>query len=116
MGSERIVVVHPTWQYMSISLTTEPAHDLDELYFRNAISIALRDAFGIIGMSTPIDVLTFDLDTQHAVIRVPSEYLVQVRSALSLLNKVDGTRTCRFHVHQASSHLMSLACDLPTAI
>ncbi|TPX32617.1 hypothetical protein SmJEL517_g04295 [Synchytrium microbalum] len=110
MATERIILNTPKWYYLSVSLISDPPHPLDELYFRNAMSMALREAFGISGMSTPLDLLRFDHQAQHAFIRIPQVYLIQVQSALTLLHSLDD-RTCRFHVHQVSAHLMSLAVD-----
>ena len=62
------------WNHLRLAYrTSEPPDDLDELYFRNAVSVALREAFGIIGMSTPVDILKFDQEAQRAILRVPSE-------------------------------------------
>lgn len=76
-------------------------------YFKGKIDQSLQTVFGEIGGHTTVDVLKFDQTNQRAILRVPSDYYVKLRAALSLISSFQDIPCC-VKVNTASPVLLSL--------
>ncbi|KAJ6630193.1 Ribonuclease P protein subunit p14 [Pseudolycoriella hygida] len=94
--------------YLDVSLDTESRPEvLLPTYFKSKIDQSLQSIFGEIGGHTTVDILKFSQTDQRAILRVPSDYYVKLRAALSLISSFQEIPCC-FKVNAASSVLLSL--------
>jgi hypothetical protein len=63
------------WTYAKIKIKfeDEQTHLQDSLTFRNAISLATKHTFGIMGQAVDIDVLSYEPSISIGIIRIPAE-------------------------------------------
>jgi len=77
------------------------------LTLKEKIDQSLQTIFGEIGGHTTVDVLKFNQTNQRAILRVPSDYYVKLRAALSLISSFQDIPCC-IKVKAASPVLLSL--------
>lgn len=78
------------------------------VFVKGAIVQSLKTVFGEIGGETELDLLTFDEERQKGVLRVPIDFVVKTRAALTLISEFQGI-PANFRVNNASPQLASLA-------
>lgn len=83
------------------------AENLLPVYVKGCIEQSLHRVFGEIGGHTTVDVLKFDEKHHRFILRVPEQFYVKLRAALTLIDKFQGI-PCYFHVQSASSVLLAL--------
>lgn len=91
---------------VEIKLAEEP-NDLSAIYVKSGIERSLVQVFGEIGGQTEIDLLKFDKERKRVVLRVPREFCVKLRAAITLIGFYQGV-PCHFHVRKISPVLLSL--------
>ncbi|KAI8928905.1 hypothetical protein BC831DRAFT_509632 [Entophlyctis helioformis] len=85
-----------------------PPGDFDEVSFKNAVVLALRQSFGIVGTAVTVDVLHYNDADRKAWIRTPAETSTMVASAIALYADYNGA-SCRMSVLQSSPFLFALS-------
>lgn len=88
-------------------LQSRPEEELLPVFVRGAIVQSLKTVFGEIGGETELDLLTFDVIRQKGILRVPTNFLVKTRAALTLIAEFQGIPAI-FQVNKASPQLASL--------
>lgn len=83
------------------------ADNLLPVYVKGCIEQSLHRIFGEIGGHTTVDVLKFDANRRRFILRVPEQFYVKLRAALTLIEKFQGI-PCYFHVQSASGVLLAL--------
>lgn len=78
------------------------------LTFKVIITQAMREMFGLAGVSITVDILKYNEVRREAILRVPQSGLVKLWSSLTLLGTFQD-KSCAFRVIQISSHLIALA-------
>lgn len=91
---------------ISLKLAAEP-EQLLPVYFKSCLDQALVRIFGEIGGQTTVDVLKFDAKQARAIVRVPIDYYVKLRSAITLTGQFQDI-PCSFVIHKASPLLLGL--------
>ncbi|XP_053698108.1 ribonuclease P protein subunit p14-like [Sabethes cyaneus] len=91
---------------ISLKLAAEP-EQLLPVYFKSCLEQALVRIFGEIGGQTTVDILKFDTKQARAIIRVPTDFYVKLRSVISLIGQFQDI-PCSFVVHKASPLLLGL--------
>lgn len=76
-------------------------------FFKSSIEQSLSKIFGEIGGLTTVDLLKFDENRTRGILRVPEDFYVKLRAALTLINKFQDI-PCYFKVNSASPVLLSL--------
>ncbi|XP_055545362.1 uncharacterized protein LOC129730160 isoform X2 [Wyeomyia smithii] len=71
---------------ISLKLAAEP-DQLLPVYFKSCLEQALVRIFGEIGGQTTVDLLKFDTKQARAIVRVPSNIYVKLRSAIALIGQ-----------------------------
>ncbi|XP_055850855.1 ribonuclease P protein subunit p14-like [Episyrphus balteatus] len=99
------------YYYLDITLKFQD-EEKDDLvltpaYFKGSIDHSLRSVFGEIGGLTEVDIFKFDSDSRRAIVRVPEDYYVKTRAAITLISKFQDIR-CHFQVKKASPILLQL--------
>ncbi|XP_069499872.1 ribonuclease P protein subunit p14 [Ambystoma mexicanum] len=107
---ERIVLKNASdYHYMKIQLVFQGDRlRLNAAEFKQLIILALRELHGEVGAALLLDVLKFDEQTLTAIIRICSNGLVKLWSALTLLG-IYKNKICAFRVIQTSPFLLALA-------
>lgn len=77
------------------------------VYVKGCIHRSLNRVFGEIGGHTTVDVLKFDENRYRFILRVPEQFYVKLRAALTLIDTFQDV-PCTFHVNSASNVLLSL--------
>lgn len=77
------------------------------VFIKGRIEQSLQKIFGEIGGQTTVDILKFEEKRKRAVVRVPDQFYVKLRTALTLTDSYQGV-PCHFHIHSASPVLISL--------
>lgn len=75
--------------------------------FLACIKQSLTRVFGEIGGLTTVDLLKFDEKRLRVILRVPIDFYVKLRAALTLISTFDEI-PCHFKVNNSSSVLISL--------
>lgn len=83
------------------------AENLLPVYVKGCIDQSLHRIFGEIGGHTTVDVLKFDVKQNRLILRVPEQFYVKLRAALTLIDSFQGI-PCYFHVQSASPVLLAL--------
>lgn len=83
------------------------AENLLPVYVKGCIEQSLHRVFGEIGAHTTVDVLKFDEKRRRLILRVPEQFYVKLRAALTLIDTFQGI-PCYFHVQSTSCVLLSL--------
>lgn len=83
------------------------AENLLPVYVKGCIEQSLHRVFGEIGGHTTVDVLKFDEKRRRLILRVPEQFYVKLRVALTLIDTFQGI-PCYFHVQSTSCVLLSL--------
>lgn len=83
------------------------ANSVLPVFVKGSIEQSLHKIFGEIGGHTTVDLLKFDEKRLRAIIRVPENFCVKLRAALTLINSFQGV-PCRFHVNSVSAVLLAL--------
>ncbi|XP_055902911.1 ribonuclease P protein subunit p14-like [Eupeodes corollae] len=99
-----------SYYYLDVALKFQDKTEnlvLTPAYFKGSIDQSLRSVFGEIGGLTEVDIFKFDLANQRAIIRVPEDYYVKTRAAITLISKFQDIR-CHFQVKKASPILLQL--------
>jgi ribonuclease P protein subunit RPP14 len=78
------------------------------VFVKGAIVKSLKTVFGEIGGETDLDLLTFDDSRQKGILRVPIDFVVKTRAALTLISEFQGIPAI-FQVNKSSPQLASLA-------
>ena len=84
--------------------------EIAEIYFLGSILQSLKKIFGEIGGHTTVDLLKYEHNKNRGIIRVPSDYYVKLRTAITLTGQFQDT-PCAFIVHKASPILLSLVAS-----
>ncbi|XP_051028894.1 ribonuclease P protein subunit p14 [Acomys russatus] len=107
---ERVVYKSPSeYHYMKVRLEfQEQGVELNAAQFKQLLVSALRDLFGEVGASLPVDVLTYDEKTLSAILRICSSGLVKLWSSLTLFGAYKNKK-CAFRVIQVSPFLLALS-------
>lgn len=103
--SENQLLIH-NFCFNSRKLASE-ADNLLPIYVKGCIEQSLHRVFGEIGGHTTVDVLKFDENRRRLILRVPEQFYVKLRAALTLIDQFQGI-PCYFHVQSASSVLLAL--------
>lgn len=77
------------------------------VFVKGSIEQSLHRIFGEIGGHTTVDLLKFDEKRHRVILRVPENFYVKLRAALTLINSFQGI-PCRFHVNSVSAVLLAL--------
>ncbi|XP_038666433.1 ribonuclease P protein subunit p14 [Scyliorhinus canicula] len=99
------------YHYLKVGLAfeeTRPGFRLNAAHFKQLIVSALKDLHGEIGAALPFDVLKFEEETLTSILRVKSNGLVKLWSALTLLGSYQNQK-CAFRVTQVSPFLLALS-------
>lgn len=83
------------------------ANSVLPVFVKGSIEQSLHKIFGEIGGHTTVDLLKFDEKRHRAILRVPENFYVKLRAALTLINSFQGI-PCRFHVNSVSAVLLAL--------
>uniref|UniRef100_A0A182XHE8 CHCH domain-containing protein n=1 Tax=Anopheles quadriannulatus TaxID=34691 RepID=A0A182XHE8_ANOQN len=79
---------------VEIKLAEEP-NQLSALYLKGSIERSLTKVFGEIGGQTEVDLLKFDAQRKRIILRVPKEFYVKLRAAITLIGEFQGV-PCNF--------------------
>lgn len=82
----------------------EEPEDLLPAFVIGAIIKSLTSVFGEIGGQTELDLLTFDEKRRKGILRVPSDFEVKLRAALSLISEFQKV-PAYFQVNQVTNQL-----------
>lgn len=77
------------------------------VFVEGSIEQSLRTIFGEIGGHATVDLLKYDESRRRAILRVPEDFYVKLRAALTLTSTFQGV-LCHFYVHSVSRVLLSL--------
>ncbi|XP_055642887.1 ribonuclease P protein subunit p14-like isoform X6 [Toxorhynchites rutilus septentrionalis] len=91
---------------VSLKLASEP-EQLQPVYFKSCLERSLVKIFGEIGGLTTLDVLKFDAVRSRAIVRVPVEFYVKLRTAITLTGEFQDI-DCAFVVNKAAPLLLGL--------
>lgn len=78
-----------------------------QAFVKGAIIKSLQTIFGEIGGQTEFEVLTFDETRLKGILRVPADFTIKLRIALTLIAEFQGIPSI-FQVHKQSQQLNSL--------
>lgn len=92
--------------YLNRKLANKETNPLP-VFVKGSIEQSLRTTFGEIGGQTTFDLLKFDESRQRLILRVPKEFYVKLRSALTLISTFQGV-PCHFYIHSVSKVLLAL--------
>lgn len=93
--------------HFSRKLQSRPEDELLPVFVKGAIVKSLKTVFGEIGGETELDLLKFDEARQKGILRVPIDFVVKTRAALTLIAEFQGIPAI-FQVNNASPKLLSL--------
>jgi RNase P/RNase MRP subunit POP5 len=85
-------------------------YEITPEYFKNNIVVAITRLFGESTACVDIDVLKYNSRSKRAILRVPADHYVKIRSSLTLCGKYQGD-SCAYIVHKASPLLLNLQGD-----
>jgi len=85
----------------------QPEVDLSPAVLQNNILLALRNLFGEVGAGYPVDILKINRTKQEFLVATYAEYLVKIRTALTLHGRYQGDRCC-FSTIKVTESLLSL--------
>uniref|UniRef100_A0A182K2T4 Uncharacterized protein n=1 Tax=Anopheles christyi TaxID=43041 RepID=A0A182K2T4_9DIPT len=91
---------------VEIKLAGNP-NQLSALYLKASIDKSLTKVFGEIGGQTEVDLLKFDQKRRRIILRVPKEFYVKLRAAITLIGEFQGV-PCYFQVKKVSALLLTL--------
>ncbi|KAG5670992.1 hypothetical protein PVAND_001217 [Polypedilum vanderplanki] len=91
----------------SIKLKSDQIDDLSCVFIKGAIIKSLLQIFGEIGGNTEFDLLKFDEHRRKGIIRVPADFSIKLRIALTLISEFQGVSAI-FQVHKATNTLPAL--------
>lgn len=106
MFSHHLSFLNSCVLYISRELDQQP-DQLLPVFFKGRIEQVLNTVFGEIGGHITVDVLKFNVKTRRAILRVPDDHYVKLRSALTLVATFQDIPCC-YKVHSASPVLLSL--------
>ena len=87
-----------TFSLLSIALVFEdPEYHLYPAFYQQAITIALKQAFGLTGETIYFEILEIEPEKGLSTIKIYSEFVKKVWCALTLFHEYDKCR-CRFDV------------------
>uniref|UniRef100_A0A182MUI7 Uncharacterized protein n=1 Tax=Anopheles culicifacies TaxID=139723 RepID=A0A182MUI7_9DIPT len=89
-----------------IKLARKP-NQLSALYIKGSIDHSLVKIFGDIGGQTEVDLLKFDEQRRRIILRVPKEFYVKLRAAITCIGDFQGV-PCNFQVKKVSPLLLTL--------
>lgn len=104
------------YSYLKVQLHIHDEAQLDNSFlqtlgilgFRALIDQALREAYGIVGgLSFQIDVLNYEEEKAIAILRIPYQHLIVMKSALSLLYLYE-SHSCSIRILKSSSYPLFL--------
>ncbi|XP_026474903.1 ribonuclease P protein subunit p14 [Ctenocephalides felis] len=94
--------------YLDLSLElAQDDSNVSIIYLKKNIINSLRQIFGEISSSVNIDILKYDSCERRAIIRVPAEQYVKLRSSLTLCSTYENI-SCAYKIHNISPSLLSL--------
>lgn len=85
----------------------EQPDQLLPVFVKGKIEQTLQTVFGEIGGNTTVDLLKFNNKTGRSILRVPDNYYVKLRAALTIIATYQDI-PCTVKVHSASPVLLSL--------
>jgi ribonuclease P protein subunit RPP14 len=88
-------------------LKDKPSEEILPIYIKGAIVKSLTQVFGEIGGLTTVDLLKFDQNRLRGILRIPFDFYVKTRAALTLIAEFQGSPAI-FQVNKASQLLLSL--------
>lgn len=91
---------------VSLKLASKP-EQLLAVFFKSCLERSLTRIFGELGGLTTIDLLKFDSRRARAIIRVPANFYVKLRSAIALTGSFQDIPAA-FVVHKAGPLLLGL--------
>lgn len=96
------------YYYLDISLKFAASPEqLLPVYFKSCLDQALVRIFGEIGGQTTVDILKFDTKRARAIVRVPADFYVKLRSAITLIGQFQDI-PCSFVILKAGPLLLGL--------
>lgn len=93
--------------YLKCRKLASEADNLLPVYVKGCIEQSLHRVFGEIGGHTTVDVLKFDENRRRLILRVPEQFYVKLRAALTLIDQFQGI-PCYFHIQSVSSVVLAL--------
>lgn len=91
----------------TIKLSEEPKDEISPVFVKGAVLQSLTRVFGEIGGFTTLDLLKFDQKRRRGIFRVPFDFFVKTRAAISLISEFQGLPAA-FQVNKSSQLLLSL--------
>ena len=101
--------LHKNWLTCSFfcrKLKSEPS-EIPQIFIKGALIKSLVAIFGEIGGQTDFEVLKFDEYRRKGILKVPTNFAVKLRIALTLIADFQGIPSI-FQVHKSSNQLNSL--------
>jgi len=95
---------------VSLELAEEKDREITPAFFKNHIIKSIKQLFGEAGAAVPVDVLKYHSVEKRAILRVPNDHYVKLRSSLTLTGDYEGT-SCVYNIHKASPLLLALLGD-----
>jgi len=96
--------------FLLVKLEAENSAELDTSlsYLTSNILVSLQSIFGQVGAAIPFSVLSFNRETNRAILECPDTDLVKLRTALTLQNSYQGSACC-YSVERVCPDLVSLS-------
>ncbi|XP_052866301.1 ribonuclease P protein subunit p14 [Anopheles cruzii] len=97
-------------EYFYFDVELKFAREPDQLlsiYVKASVEQSLLKVFGEIGGQTVVDLLKFDAQRRRIILRVPKNFYVKLRAALTLIGEFQGV-PCHFLVRKATPLLLTL--------
>lgn len=91
-------------------LKKRPEEEIYSAFLKGAVIQSLTSIFGEIGGQTEVDLLAYDESKQEGIFRVPKNFAVKTRAALTLISQFQGIPAI-FQVRGSSTLLPSALVD-----
>lgn len=102
-----------TYYYLDVSLIFEEQkkiHPITVELFKKNILRSIKQLFGETISNCILDILRYDAVERRAIIRVPIDIYIKVRTSLTLASSYENI-PCKYQVHQAKPILLALLGD-----
>ncbi|KAK4884082.1 hypothetical protein RN001_000353 [Aquatica leii] len=80
------------YYYLDISLKLAEYQEITPALFKNHVIFSINQLFGEVSASIPFDLLKYNSSENRAILRVPKDHYVKVRSSLTLSGFYQGIR------------------------
>ncbi|XP_043665484.1 ribonuclease P protein subunit p14 [Vespula pensylvanica] len=95
---------------VSLELTDSSNIEIGHVYLKKNILQAVKQLFGEEGAKSMIDILKYNIAERRFVLRCNNDFYIQLRASLTVARQFEG-KPCVYHVHRASSNLLSFVGD-----